>query len=131
MSKRWTEKRGCEVVRRWRRSGQSMAELPGERATTSNECGTGGSALSGHVFIFLNRRRNQVKVLIWTRGGFTIVHERLERGTFAFARGLSGAKCVPSDVHELGTLLEGIDMAQGRMTGDPHLLNAVASEAGL
>jgi transposase len=40
--------------------------------------------LSGHVFVFLNKRRNQVKLLVWTRGGFTIVHKRLERGTFCF-----------------------------------------------
>lgn len=33
--------------------------------------------LSGHVFVFLNKRRNQVKLLVWTRGGFTIVHKRL------------------------------------------------------
>ncbi len=73
--------------------------------------------LSGHVFIFLNRRRNQVKLLLWTRGGFTIVHKRLERGTFAFARGLtSEAKCVPIDVHELGMLLEGIDVVHGRIS---------------
>jgi transposase len=32
--------------------------------------------LSGHVFIFLNRRRNQVKMLLWTRGGFLIVHNQ-------------------------------------------------------
>ena len=73
--------------------------------------------LSGHVFIFLNRRRNQVKLLLWTRGGFTIVHKRLERGTFAFARELTGdAKCVPIDVHELGMLLEGIDVVRGRIS---------------
>jgi transposase len=73
--------------------------------------------LSGHVFIFLNRRRNQVKLLLWTRGGFTIVHKRLERGTFAFGRELtSDAKCVPIDVHELGMLLEGIDVVHGRMS---------------
>lgn len=73
--------------------------------------------LSGHVFIFLNRRRNQVKLLLWTRGGFTIVHKRLERGTFAFARELtSDAKCVPIDVHELGMLLEGIDVVHGRIS---------------
>ena len=40
--------------------------------------------LSGHVFVFINRRKNQVKLLVWTRGGFTIVHKRLERGTFTF-----------------------------------------------
>ena len=40
--------------------------------------------LCGHVFLFLNRRRTMVKLLLWTRGGFTIVHKRLERGTFTF-----------------------------------------------
>jgi transposase len=73
--------------------------------------------LSGHVFIFLNRRRNQVKLLVWTRGGLTIVHKRLERGTFAFARQVSAeAKCVTIDVHELGMLLEGIDIEQARIS---------------
>lgn len=67
--------------------------------------------LSGHVFVFLNRRRNQVKLLVWTRGGYTIVHKRLERGTFSFpARVVSGVAKVSIDAHELSMLLEGIDM---------------------
>lgn len=71
--------------------------------------------LSGHVFVFLNKRRNQVKLLAWTRGGFTIVHKRLERGTFSFpAQVTSEATSVPIDAHELTMLLEGIDMAQAR-----------------
>jgi len=69
--------------------------------------------LSGHVFVFLNRRKNQVKLLVWTRGGFTIVHKKLERGTFAFSRQVtSEAKCVAIDVHELSMLLEGIDIGR-------------------
>jgi len=71
--------------------------------------------LSGHVFVFLNRRRNQVKLLLWTRGGFTIVHKRLERGRFSFpAHVTSGATSVPIDAHELSMLLEGIDMVHVR-----------------
>ena len=67
--------------------------------------------LSGHVFLFLNRRKNQVKLLVWTRGGFTIVHKRLESGTFAFAGQVGGeATSVEIDVHELSMLLEGIDV---------------------
>ena len=31
--------------------------------------------LTGHVFVFLNRRKNQVKLLVYTRGGYTIVHK--------------------------------------------------------
>ncbi len=73
--------------------------------------------LSGHLFIFVNRRRNQVKLLVWTRGGYTIIHKRLERGTFAFARQLStDAKCVQMDVHELTLLLEGITIERGRIS---------------
>ena len=61
------------------------------------------------------QRRNQVKLLVWTRGGFTIVHKRLERGTFRFpARVTSEAPSVPLDVHELSMLLEGIDVARAR-----------------
>ena len=45
-----------------------------------------GDPTSGHVFLFLNRRRTQVKLLMWTRGGFTIVHKRLEEGLFACIR---------------------------------------------
>jgi transposase len=71
--------------------------------------------LSGHVFVFLNRRKNQVKLLAWTRGGFTVVHKRLERGTFTFPRRVtSEAKCVAIDLHELSMLLEGIDMGRAR-----------------
>jgi transposase len=69
-----------------------------------------GDPLSGHVFVFLNRRKTMVKLLVWTRGGFTIVQKRLERGTFTFPRQVSReATSVEIDVHELGMLLEGID----------------------
>jgi transposase len=70
----------------------------------------GYDPLSGHVFVFLNRRKNQVKLIVWTRGGFTIVHKRLEKGTFTFpARVTADATSVALDVHELAMLLEGID----------------------
>jgi transposase len=63
------------------------------------------------VFVFLNRRRNQVKLILWTRGGFTIVHKRLERGTFTFpSRVAEGVASVAIDVHELAVLLEGIEV---------------------
>lgn len=71
--------------------------------------------LSGHVFVFLNRRRNQVKLLVWTRGGYTVVHKRLERGKFVFASQVtSEAKSVQIDVHELSMLLEGIDVRRAK-----------------
>ena len=75
----------------------------------------GHDPLSGHVFVFLNRRKTQVKLIVWTRGGFAIVHKRLERGQFAFpARVVEGATSVAIDVHELAMLLEGIDIRRAR-----------------
>ena len=71
--------------------------------------------LCGHVFVFLNRRRTQVKLLMWTRGGFLILHKRLEKGTFTFPREItSEARRVEIDVHELMMLLEGIDIRRVR-----------------
>jgi transposase len=75
----------------------------------------GYDPLSGHVFVFLNRRKNQVKLIVWTRGGFTIVHKRLEAGTFTFpARMTTDATSVAIDVHELAMLLEGIDVSRAK-----------------
>lgn len=38
--------------------------------------------LTGDVFIFLNKRRTHIKLLLWERDGFAIYYKRLERGTF-------------------------------------------------
>jgi transposase len=43
--------------------------------------------LSGHLFVFLNRRKTQVKLLLWTRGGFTIVQSGSSGGPSAFPSG--------------------------------------------
>jgi transposase len=65
--------------------------------------------LSGHVFLFLNRRRTQVKMLVLTRGGFTILHKRLERGRFTFPQKVTpDTTRVEIDAHELSALLEGL-----------------------
>jgi transposase len=70
--------------------------------------------LSGHVFVFLNRRKTQVRLLWWTRGGFAILGKRLEAGTFSFPQQVTTqATCIELREHELSLLLEGIDVAHG------------------
>lgn len=83
----------------------------------SNEVRTvlAADPISGHVFLFLNRRGTQVKLLVWTRGGFTIVHKRLERGRFTLpSKVASGATHVELDTHELAMLLEGLVASPAR-----------------
>jgi transposase len=69
--------------------------------------------LSGHLFVFFNRRRTMVKVLYWDRTGYCLVAKRLERGTFelpaADERGV-----VELEAAELGLILEGIDLRGAR-----------------
>ncbi len=40
------------------------------------------NVLSGSVFIFLNKKHNQVKLLLWEGDGFALYHKRLEEGTY-------------------------------------------------
>jgi transposase len=39
-------------------------------------------ALSGAIFIFINRKRSQVKLLLWEGDGLSLYHKRLEQGTY-------------------------------------------------
>ena len=41
-----------------------------------------GQLLTGSLFLFLNRRRNLIKVLNWEGDGLAIWYKRLEQGTF-------------------------------------------------
>lgn len=75
----------------------------------------GRDPLSGHVFVFLNRQQTQLKLLVWTRGGFTIVHKRLEKGRFTFVSDVvAGARSVEIGADELAMLLEGVDARDAR-----------------
>ena len=61
---------------------------------------------SGHLFVFLGRRRDKVKILYWDRSGFFLLYKRLEAGTFAMPE---RAEVGP---RELLLLLEGIEASQ-------------------
>lgn len=46
-----------------------------------------GELLSGALFVFLNRRRDHLKVLFWDGDGFAIYFKRLEKGTYLWKWG--------------------------------------------
>lgn len=69
--------------------------------------------LSGHLFVFFNRRRMMVKVLYWDRSGFCVWAKRLERGTFQLPR-QNGETGMEMEAAELALILEGLDLRDAR-----------------
>lgn len=67
--------------------------------------------MSGDVFIFLNRRRDRIKLLMWDRTGFALYYKRLESGTFELPLVRAGENTLELDWPELVLLLEGIELS--------------------
>ena len=66
---------------------------------------------SGHLFVFVGRRGDRIKVLFWDRGGFVLYYKRLAKGRFRMQRLRKGADRVTLDGTELAMLLDGIDVS--------------------
>ena len=76
--------------------------------------------LTGHLFLFLNRRRDRIKILYFDRDGLVIWYKRLEVGSFQNleptpgAAQLSGSAGIALSVTDLALILNGIDLATAR-----------------
>ncbi len=68
--------------------------------------------LSGDWFVFLNRRRDRIKILAWEQDGFLIWYKQLQVGTFALPRHDGESLSLTSA--QLALLLSGIDLRQTR-----------------
>ncbi|MEM7518547.1 MAG: IS66 family insertion sequence element accessory protein TnpB, partial [Planctomycetota bacterium] len=66
--------------------------------------------LDGSLYLFLNRRRDRVKLLQWDGNGLWMHYKRLEQGTF---RALDSGPEISRA--QLGMLLEGIELKKGKM----------------
>ena len=85
----------------------------GLAATTRSLIGL--DPMCGHIFVFLNRRRNRVKLLAWDRTGYVLLYKRLEKGTFNMPTAPPpGQTHVEVDAGELGLMLEGLDLRGAR-----------------
>lgn len=84
-----------------RKSFDSLAELVRQQLEAD--------PLSGHVFVFRNRRSDRVKLLYWDEDGYVIVYKRLEVGTFAFPVAEGQPARVTLRAAELAMLLDGVD----------------------
>jgi transposase len=72
--------------------------------------------LSGHLFVFSNRRHNRIKLLYWDGSGTWILAKRLAKGCFSWppSEGPPAAGALRILAEELTLLLSGIDLEQSR-----------------
>ncbi len=71
-------------------------------------------ALGACVFIFFNKKRNQVKLLLWEGDGFALYHKRLEQGTYEVPEGDAANAAISISSQQLQLILNGISLSSVR-----------------
>lgn len=80
----------------------------------------GRSVLDGHLFLFINKRRDRIKAMWWDRDGTVIACKRLEQGTFEMPRGRDSSSPgdepghVTLDATQLSMLLGGVALSAAK-----------------
>ena len=91
----------------------------------------GRDPLGGDLFVFCNRARNRLKILLWEPGGFWLLARRLEKGTFAWPD--ASEQTVELTPSELTLLLGGLDLRETKercwYRRAPSTMHRVASRA--
>lgn len=70
----------------------------------------GMKATNGSVFIFMNRNRNQIKLLYWEGDGFALYYKRLEKGTYELPIFSDAGTSVSISAEQLQLILQGIKL---------------------
>lgn len=74
----------------------------------------GQDVYSGHLFVFVSRKGDRVKILTWDHGGFVLWYKRLERGRFRLPAIDDEQTAVELESTQLTMLLDGIDYSRVR-----------------
>ena len=73
-----------------------------------------GNLLSGDGFVFLNSRRDRLKLLVWDRTGFVLYYKRLSQGTYERPKQEQLGKNQSITPTQLMCMLEGIQLSSVR-----------------
>ena len=74
----------------------------------------GRDPMDGDVYIFINRRRDRIKLLRWKPCGYVLFYMRLEKGSFELPQMAPDTISVHVDYGELAMLITGISMRNAR-----------------
>ena len=72
------------------------------------------NALSGSVYIFINKKHSQVKLLLWEGDGFSIYHKRLEKGTYELPATNDDINNIAISNEALQHILQGVSLRSVR-----------------
>jgi transposase len=70
----------------------------------------------GHLFVFVGKSKDKLKVLFWDKNGFVLHMKRLERGRFQLPVADARTGRVEMEATELAMLLDGIDLNAKRLS---------------
>src|SRR4029453_13149510 len=76
--------------------------------------------LSGHIYVFRNRRGDRLKLPYWEPDGYVIVYKRLEAGVFRCPAAAEGQAGVTVRAAELAMLLDGVDWQSAKRSKRYH-----------
>ncbi len=92
----------CTAATDMRKGFDSLAALVRE--------GLHDDPLSGHLFLFVGRDKDRLKLLYWDSDGYALWYKRLEEGTFRLPAAKQVGASVELKASELAMLLAGIDL---------------------
>lgn len=78
------------------------------------EHGLKADPLSGHLFVFRNKRADRIKVIYWDRDGYALWYKRLEAGRVNFPAVAEGVAQVTITATEWAMLLGGVELSSVR-----------------
>ena len=68
----------------------------------------------GSLFLFINRRRDRIKMLWWDRDGLALFYKRLESGSFEMLAAADESAVLEIDATQLAMLLGGVTLGSAR-----------------
>ena len=70
---------------------------------------------AGHLFVFIGRSQDRIKILFWDHGGFVLYYKRLQKGRFQMPEVRPGQRTVTLEGTQLSMLLSGFDLNVERL----------------